>query len=195
MAMVVRVSKGQRDYVLKTDRPEYWQDRIEKIVAEIKGLPNGEAMLKKAEADENALLLGAAEELIDKIDEFRDLKKAAQKTSENHKKRGGPTIWKLISIDKENLKINTAKLDIKLGKLGRNRNQFTSGQLSHLGLQNIVAVRMGLVGVENLYNEKNEVIKFSDAIKEDIINSLDDVSMADLAGEILGVVEEEDEGN
>lgn len=170
---ILRLSKGSRDFVLKPETEGYWDKRIEKLEKEI------------------ADLSGDSPELPDKKEELEDLSKLAGKAKKKLTKHG-PTVWTVHSIDKESLKKEIANSRISLGKAKEiSKNEVTSGMLGYSGFIALKTVKLGLDGWKNLLDENGGEIPFD----RELIGQLDDGILTELANEINGTIDEEEEKN
>lgn len=170
---ILRLIKGTRDYILKSERDGYWDKRVEKLQKEI------------------ADIAGDSPELSDKQEELKELSKTAEKEKAKFSKNG-PTIWKLHSINKETLKKELANSRIVIGKFkGMSKDEVTSGMIGYSSLVSLKTAKMGLDGWENLKDPNGSNVPFD----RELIEQLDDWIITELANEINGAIDEEEEAN
>lgn len=178
----LKFTKDNYDYILKSERPGYW----DKLIADV----------EKDLASPPAELVGTEREewIGDKQAELEELKKTAAKETEALEKNG-PTVWKVHSLSKKIIfKIRAAhRVDIKIPRKHRPGQQDTVGS-DVLGYSNLVALEVcqqGIDGWTNLKDPSGADIPFN----KDFIDRLPENFLTEIANEIMGVVSEEEKEN
>jgi len=178
----LKFTKESYDYILKSERPGYYERLIKETEKDLASPP--------------AELVGTDREewIDDKQGELDELKKLAVKEKEALDKNG-PTVWQIHSLSKKIIfKIRAAhRVDIKIPRKHRKVQDQTVGS-DVLGYSNLVALEVcqqGIDGWKNLKAPDGTDVKFN----RDIIDTLPENYLAELANEIMGVVSEEEKEN
>lgn len=171
MALIVRLSKGPRDYVLKAHRPEWWASKISKLEAEIAALEYG------------------SEDADKKNKELKQLKESAAEASQMLAQFNGPTVFKLHSVSKLTARLAAPK-ELKKRNIKVNEEDGVSVEtLDYSRDYSAHICKMGLDGWSNLINyDDGAQIPFD----KSIIDALPDDVVSELAGEISGAIDAED---
>jgi hypothetical protein len=178
--MLVKMSLEDREYILKSERPGYWEKAVARVTSELEELQTSPTPVDptKLEAKKKELI-------------------ALTKNADTTKKKleqYGPTKWTLASVDKETLIKNTASTNLNLGHLDTVDNSIrdvASGQVHFTHLSAISACKTGLKGWKNLRDAKGKEIPFN----RELIGRLPLEILLELSNDILGVIDEDDEGN
>lgn len=189
--MLLRLTKGTRDYILKSEREGYWERLIEELQKEI--IADEETLKKTANITE------PDEDLQDKFEakrrQFKNLNKTAEKSKALLAKYG-PIVWKLHSADKETIKKEMSKTKISLGRFDDLRqNELTSSRLSYVGVMSYKICKLGIDGWENMRNldsvdeQGNHALISFDA---GLIGQLPEDIATELANQISGSIDEEE---
>ena len=172
---ILKLTRECRDYILKAEREGYWEQRILKLEQELASLP----------ADN--------EDYETKKEELEDVKKSTSE-AKKHLEKHGPTTWKLHSISKLTLNKALGKDSFEIGTFNRKKqvdNIITTGSIAMINTRAIHTVRLGLDGWSNLRDAEGSEIPFN----RDLVELLDDGILYELANEISGNVEVEEEKN
>lgn len=173
--MLVNLTLSDREYILKAERPGYWDKVIADLTGELKELQDAVVPDSDAIADKQAEIKTAEKSKV---------------TAEAKLAKYGPTVWMVTSIDKETLIKNTANTNFNLGKVG-NAKEVSSGAVQFTQNNAVAACKAGLKNWRNLRGPDGTEVMF----KRDLIGRLPLDILFELANVIMGIIEEEDEGN
>lgn len=173
--MIIRmVKKGAREYILRSEREGYWENRIkdlEKELADINPADFEEVQAKKKEIE---------------------LVTSSAKTNKEKLAKHGATVWMIENVSKKAVLLSTASSRLSLGDdKSINQRVLTSGQLAYVELQRLNAFEMGIRGWKNLIDQNGEEIPFD----KSIIDLLSKEIMLELGSEIMGELSDEESKN
>jgi len=174
--MFLRLSKETWKYILKSERPEYWDKRIAELKKEI------------ADIEAKPLLEQDSEALDEKRTELKNSEELAKKTLEKLDQYG-PTKWLLKSVPQIVIDQIMDKLDKPVMKIrGKGKDEVSSKQVSYTRTMSREVCRKGLVGWENLRSpDTGEEIKFD----VDLIDELPFEITSELSNQISGTVDDD----
>lgn len=169
--MFLRLTKNERDYILKSEREEYWDKRIQDMEQELAKLP--------ADSDE----------IEDKQEELASIRKMAEKARTKLAKHG-PTVFRIKSTSEVHIDNMMSKVKRTIGKFrGKGKDELTSEQLGYTRTMAREICRLGLVGWENLKDpDTGENIPFNAALIDELPYEI----TSELSNNISGSIDEEE---
>ncbi len=136
----LRLSKEVRIYTLKSERPEYWEKRIETLQKEI------------SDIESRSIEQQDTEKLQEKQEELKSVKEAQVKALAKLEKYG-PTKWKIVSISQMFIDKIMDKLDKPIMKIrGKGKDDLTSRQIGYTRSMAREICKEGLKGWSNLHD-------------------------------------------
>lgn len=178
MAIAIRLSKSSREYIPKTQRVSYWEDLIKKLEKELESIPYDRPDAREKKKSEIESVKAAFDEAKFFLDKFN-----------------GPTVFTIHSVSKSKISNTMPK---SLRKRFINASDELGISVDTIEYSREISVHICKLGIEswsNLINVKpdgtHEEIKFSEDIKNEVIEQLPDDIIKDLADEISGVINRE----
>lgn len=173
--MIIKMlKKERRPYILRSERPGFFEKRIETVQKELE-----------------ALGIDKYDEIEQKKNDLEALETARKETAEKLEKYG-PTTWELENVSKKAVLMGAARLNIDLVSSKQAQVQMiTSGQMAYHELQRIVACEQALKGWDNLIDQDGNKIAFD----KNLIELLPKDIQVELGSEALGELTDEDSKN
>lgn len=174
--MLIRMSKKEREYILRSEREGYYEKEIAKI---------GEELSKESDQD----IRKAKQDLIN------DLEKVAAKTK-SHLEKHGPSKWFIRSASKEEIAKEMSRMRSVIGTSKEtDKDSITAGLMGTTKYLAIRQFKLGVVRWENLRDADGVEIPYSHKIVDDVVDALPDHVIYEISNEIAGNVTEEDAEN
>ncbi len=183
--MLVRMSKKQREYILRSERPGYFEEEIAKA---------NEELAKITDPDE-------IEERKKAIDEFRKEGEKKKVLLEKY----GPAKWYIKSASKEQLAAVMSRQKAVMGTTkGGDKDSITAGMMGVTKLMSIQQFKSGFLRVDNLVDmdspedpatKKRLTITVHANDVDDLIDALPDYVIFEIAAEISGSITEDEAAN
>jgi len=136
----LRLTKEARTYILKSERPEYWEKRIETLQKEI------------SDIESRSIEQQDTEKLQEKQEELKSVKEVQEKALAKLAKYG-PTKWQVVSISQMLIDKIMDKLDKPIIKIrGKGKDELTSRQIGYTRTMAREVCKEGLKGWSNLHD-------------------------------------------
>ena len=176
----LRLTKEARTYILKSERPEYWEKRIETLQKEI------------SDIEARSIEQQDTEKLQEKQEELKSVKEAQEKALAKLAKYG-PTKWQIVSISQMFIDKIMDKLDKPIMKIrGKGKDDLTSRQIGYTRSMAREICKEGLKGWENLIDPDNNAVIAFDVT---LIPELPYEITSELSNQISGNIDEDEIAN